>query len=142
LIEYEADNGRVSTLKTYHPLAFNLLMPLNTDIPSKYGSVDVDWMFRVAPVSIHPGTGFFVYGAAKTIWNTGKGVAGWFVKDPMLKFNYGSIFQGGNRRAAWVAHKWLTSGDTLEEVFAPALEFLQDHCTDESICSLPYDDDN
>lgn len=133
LVDYEHKNGRMMTLATYHPMAFDLLMPLNCDIPSIYGSVDVDWMFRVAPVSAHPGMAYSAYGAAKTFWNTAKGVAGLFTGRPEHKFNYGSVFQEGNRNAPKVAHLWMTGGQTLWDIFEPALDFLEEHCSEDCI---------
>ena len=124
LINYEKENGKLGTLHKYHPMANELLTPLNEDIPSIYGPVDVDWMLRVAPSCMSLLTGYAFYAGAKTFWNTARGVLSWFTPDSPYSFGYGSIFQIGNRNAPRVAYAWLRMDNTLEMLFKPALEML------------------
>lgn len=132
LITYEEENGRAYTLAKYHPLAFDLLLPLNVDIPSVIGAVDVDWMFRVAPACLNSHAGKAFYFGAKTLWNTAKGIGGLFGSGH--DFNYRSVMQEGNRNAPIAANAWLRQGYTLYDLFEPARHLLEDECSKD--CSV------
>ena len=69
LVEYEKAHGKTATLLKYDPFDSGLLVPLNYDIPTIFGVVDVDWMFRVAFASRNLFTGWLLYRTAKFYWN-------------------------------------------------------------------------
>lgn len=133
LIRYDKDNGMFETMQKYHPMANELLTPLNEDIPSTLGMVDVDWMLRVAPSCWSKVGGAIFYFGAKTFWNTARGVLGGafrlFGEDNPYTFGYGSMFQTGNRNAPRVAYAWVRQGIPLEGLFQPALELLKAECS-------------
>jgi hypothetical protein len=117
LVDYEAGHGKMLTLLKYHPAAHSLLVPLNYDIPSIFGPVDVDWMFRVAWASGSEFAGWMMYRTAKFYWNiTDPRKTGWESRMDMR-----SIFQTANENAPRVAHQWLSTDLTLKQIFAPAL---------------------
>lgn len=120
LVEYERTRGKWATLLHYNPARGSLLIPLNHDIPTIYGLVDVDWMFRVAWAAYCEFAGWLFYRTAKFYWN---------LTDPRRgalreRLSPASIYQEANENAPRVAHEWLTCGRTLEQIFAPALARL------------------
>ncbi|MBI2899480.1 MAG: hypothetical protein HYY17_04805 [Planctomycetes bacterium] len=128
---YEAANGKTLTLLKYNPLNHDLLIPLNHDIPSLYGVVDVDWMLRIAPAC---GSGNIVggtvtYFGAKTFWNTVRGIGGLVTGDSSMRFGYGSVFDTANRNAPRVATAWVSWPLTLAQIFRPASEHVQRNCS-------------
>ncbi len=145
LVGFEKSNGKAHTLVRHDPLNFELLAPLNHDILSVHGVVDVDWMFRVAMFSGSVVTAYLSYVSGKLLWNTTRGLAshgtGYInaIKsipagstleeriemlkrgDGMYKLEYGSVLDPANRNAPFVANAWLKPNMTLERLFAPAL---------------------
>jgi hypothetical protein len=117
-VDFETKNGKFKTLMEYHPANGSLLIPLNHDIPTIYGDVDVDWMLRVAWASDNEFAGWLLYRTAKFYWNVidPRQTGGW---DARLSNR--SIVQSANEMAPYVAHKWIGEGKTLRDIFAPAL---------------------
>ncbi|MBI2899481.1 MAG: hypothetical protein HYY17_04810 [Planctomycetes bacterium] len=136
LVMYEAANGKTMTLMRYNPLNNDLLVPLNHDIPSIHGVVDVDWMFRVA---LHTRVGGELLGGAayvgyKTAWNTARGtlsaVTGqWDRYGLQMPFAYASVFDSANINAPRVADRWLHGPLSLAQIFRPASEHVQRNCS-------------
>ena len=118
LVAYEEAAGKFQTCMKYNPANSTLLVPLNHDIPSIYGEVDVDWMLRVAWASGNEFTGWLLYRTAKFYWNVidPRQTGGW-----SARLSNRSIIQSANEMAPYVAHKWLGEGKTLRQIFPPAL---------------------
>ncbi len=118
LVNYEAANGKFKTCMRYNPAAGDYLIPLNHDIPSIYGDVDVDWMFRVAWAGKSQFGSWLLYRTAKFYWNVidPRQTGGW-----SARLSNRSIIQSANEMAPYVAHQWLSSDQTLRDIFAPAL---------------------
>jgi DNA-directed RNA polymerase subunit M/transcription elongation factor TFIIS len=130
LVSYEQQNGTLNTIIKYNPANDDLLIPLNHDIPSVYGLVDVDWMLRltytqvptIIPSIISPaiaeGLGIlyshFNYLGAKTLWNILRSVS------EVYDLEFASVMQEANLNAPSVVVSWV-HGESLDEIFKPAL---------------------
>lgn len=130
LVEYEDQHGTLATVLRYNPLNNDLLVPLNYDIPSIYGDVDVDWMLRLTYTQIPTfGSSIFSpaiaqmmglalshihYLGAKAFWNIVRSIS------DRYDFELSSIFQTANIRAPAVVVHWI-QGQRLRQIFAPAL---------------------
>jgi len=137
LIVYEAMHGKIWTLYRYNSFTTGIigdetLIPLNHNIPSILGDVDMDWMFRLAVTQY----AFYISGMAlpslseylaekssragqielKAFWNT--------IRAPFPEWNweYESIFETGNWNAAPAITQWLFSNMSLADLFAPAVK--------------------
>lgn len=131
LVEYEDRHGKLETLWEYNSLNHDLLIPLNRDIPSIYGDVDVDWMFRLAIIeemfiipsifspSMAEGFGMIAsrlgYIGLKGFWNT--------VRAPFSEWDweYESLLEEANWNAATVINDYIHHDVTLRDIFAPAI---------------------
>ena len=111
------------------------LIPLNHNIPSIHGDVDVDWMFRLAFIqypfilasvftpSMAEGFGLIAsyigYMGAKFFWNSVRALA------PEWRLEYGSIFEEGNWNSASAIVDWIHHEKSLREIFAPAVTICE-----------------
>ncbi len=118
LVAYEEAAGKFQTCMKYNPANGSLLVPLNHDIPSIYGYVDVDWMFRVAWAGKSQVGSWLLYRTAKFYWNVidPRQTGGW-----QARLSEKSIIQSANEMAPYVAHQWLSGDLPLRRIFAPAL---------------------
>lgn len=119
LVKYEEKSGKFKTCMRYNPANCDLLVPLNHNIPSIYGEVDVDWMFRVAWAGKSDFGSWLLYRTAKFYWNVldPRQTGGW-----SARLSNRSIIQSANEMAPYVAHQWLGGDKTLRHIFAPALK--------------------
>jgi hypothetical protein len=133
LIEYEEDHGRLNTLIEYNSFDNDDLIPLNYNIPSIYGEVDVDWMLRLAVIqypfiigsiftpSMSEGFGGLASRAAYLALKTF-----WVAIDPRTSsWNWDSILEEGNWNSANVIVRWIHGEETLRDIFAPAIPLCQ-----------------
>jgi len=142
LVRYEDEHGKLGVLMTYNPFALSLLPPLNKNIPSIYGEVDVDWMLRLALsqyltvfVSIFSPSSAELIGMAsaneiyfiwKPFWNTLRASFGYATNfDPWKDFEYASVFEEANRNAPMVIRIWFHRETSLRDIFAPAITLCE-----------------
>jgi hypothetical protein len=129
LIEYEDRHGKLNTLVEYHSLDNDDLVPLNYNIPSIYGEVDVDWMLRMAVIqypfiigsiftpSMSEGFGSLASRGAYVLL---KGF--WIALDPRTsRWRWESLVEEGNWNSASVIVRWIHGQETLRDIFAPAI---------------------
>jgi Domain of unknown function (DUF4157) len=137
LVRYEEKNGKAWVLYEYNSFTTGIfgeetLIPLNHNIPSIHGDVDVDWMFRLAFIqypfilasvyspSMAEGFGLIAsylgYMGAKAFWNSIR------APFPEWRWEYGSIFEEGNWNSAGAIVDWIHHQKSLREIFAPAVE--------------------
>jgi hypothetical protein len=140
LIDYEAKYGKIWVLYRYNSFTTGIvgeetLIPLNYNIPSVLGDVDVDWMFRLAITQYAfsiSGKVFPImseYLAAKSakgglfilkgFWNTVRAMA------PEWDWEYDSIYEEGNWNATTAINKWVFGTGTLKDLFKPAVELCE-----------------
>ena len=142
LVRYEDDNGKLGVLMKYNPFAFSLLPPLNKNIRSIYGEVDVDWMLRLAisqyltvVVSIFSPSSAVLIGMAsaneiyfiwKPFWNTLRASFGYATNyEPWKDFEYATVFEEANRNAPMVIRIWFHRDVSLRDIFAPAITLCE-----------------
>lgn len=136
LLDFETKYGKIGVLLRYNSFSLGLIMenklvPLNHNIPSTFGDVDMDWMFRLACTQYV----FYITGnvfptmseylAAKSsrnglivlkgIWNTIR------APFPEWTWEYDSIYETGNWNAAPAITQWFFGSGTLADLFSPAL---------------------
>lgn len=140
LIDYEARYGRLWVLYRYNSFTTGIfgeetLIPLNYNIPSILGDVDVDWMFRLAVTQYAFSiSGKFAPGLSddlaaqssvnglrilKGTWNT--------IRAPFPQWNweYESIREEGNWNASTAINKWMMGVGTLKDLFKPAVDLCE-----------------
>ncbi len=115
-VAFEEEYGKIGTLAVYNPLTHWKCVPLNHDIPSIYGNVDVDWMLRVATLARSQFAAWFTYRYAKIAWNA--------VDRRRKGLDLPSLYDPANMNAPYVAHQWLAGESRLREIFKPALDLL------------------
>ena len=135
LIRYEDNNSKLDVLMHYHSLSNERLIPLNHNIPSIYGEVDMDWMLRLAFVqypfvflsiftpSMAEGFGSIASRLAqlvlKTGWNTIRAVV------PEYDLEYSSVIEEGNWNSSPAIVAYVHHPDSLRDIFAPAVEICE-----------------
>jgi hypothetical protein len=133
LVEYEEQHGKLNTLVEYHSFDHDDLIPLNYNIPSIYGEVDVDWMFRLAVVqypfiigsiftpSMSEGFGSLASHAMYVLLKSF-----WIAIDPRTdQWNWDSLTEEGNWNSSSVIIRWIHGQETLRDIFAPALPLCE-----------------
>ena len=131
LVRYEDDNGKWGVITHYHSLSNENLIPLNHNIPSIYGDVDVDWMFRLAFIqypfivtsilspSMSEGFGSIASRIGqiglKGFWNT--------IRAPFPEWDleYQSVVEEGNWNSSIAIVAWIHQDKSLRDIFAPAI---------------------
>jgi len=135
LVRYEDDHGKWGVLTHYNSFAIDRLVHLNYNIPSIYGDVDVDWMFKLAFIqypfiidsifSPAMAEGFgSMYSregqlALKIFWNTIR------APFPEWKWEYGSVTEEGNWNSSIAIIAWIHHDISLRELFAPAIPLCE-----------------
>jgi hypothetical protein len=128
---YEDAHGKWGVITHYHSLSNDRLIPLNFNIPSIFGDVDVDWMFRLAFIqypfiissifspSMSEGFGGLFSRAGqiglKGFWNTIRATA------PEWDLEYGSILEEGNWNSSTAIVAWIHQDLSLRDIFSPAI---------------------
>ena len=115
LVDHDAEHGYLGTQVAYNPFGTRPA-ELNFDADSIFGTVDVDWMLRVAWVAKFELVAWITFRTAKFYWN---------LIDPRRgglrrRLDPRSIIASSNERAVSAAHAW-AMGSRLALVFAPAL---------------------
>jgi hypothetical protein len=115
LVDYDKQNGYFRTLLAYNPFGTRPA-ELNFDVDSQYGTVDVDWMLRIAYVAKFEFVAWLTFRTAKFYWN---------LIDPRRgglrrRLSPLTIINSANERAVTAAHAW-ANGKRLAYVLAPAL---------------------
>jgi len=115
LVDYDAQHGYYRTLLAYNPFGVRPA-ELNFDVNTRFGTVDVDWMLRIAWAAKIELVGWLTFRTAKFYWN---------LIDPrrggLRRRVLSSISGTANERAVTAAHTW-AMGRRLAEIFAPALK--------------------
>lgn len=131
LVRYEDAHGKWGVITHYHSLSNDRLIPLNFNIPSIFGEVDIDWMFRLAFIqypfiissilspSMSEGFGGLLSRAGqiglKGFWNTVRAAA------PEWDLEYGSILEEGNWNSSTAIVAWIHQDLSLRDIFSPAI---------------------
>ncbi|HYH57463.1 MAG TPA: DUF4157 domain-containing protein [Anseongella sp.] len=135
LVNYEEQHGKLNTLVEYNSFDNEDLVPLNYNIPSIYGEVDVDWMLRLAVIQ-YP----FIVGSIFTpSMSEGFGSvfsrlgylalkSFWIAIDPRAEnWNWASLTEEGNWNSSPVVIHWIHGAESLRTIFAPALELCENY---------------
>jgi hypothetical protein len=136
LLDFETKYGKIGVLLRYSSFTTGIIMedkliPLNHNIPSTLGDVDVDWMFRLACTqylfyitgNVFPSLSEYLAAKSsrrglfilKGIWNTIR------APFPEWTWEYESIYETGNWNAAPAVTEWLFGTGTLGDLFSPAV---------------------
>ncbi|GEM_PF-6564705 len=133
------DQNKYATALKYRPLS-EKAMGLNFAIPSVEGPVDMDWMMCLALFSRWESTSWLMYSVAKRFWNATdpRRNSGWEIAWSILSPHTRLLFQKRFRQmlnsglaspehlnAQRMAHRWMSTDVTLENLFAPALYYSE-----------------
>ncbi len=134
LINYEANNGKLSTLFTYHSFNEDLLNELNYTYDSIYGAVNVDWILRsslfgLGKTEILSTFIYSHYSHGMIFWQGIVKPLGNVIEGNNRSYNIKRLFLEQNRNAPIVASRWISGNKLLAEIFEPAAKKCLDYCS-------------